>query len=102
MYYSLMKENRSETGRKSIGVLALVGTSERTLSACTYMSLLLAIVVRILNHKKGPTPAAFCSTFRSGRCLKEGILKVGKSAFKTPIHTKTETEQFGLTSLDKS
>ena len=25
MYYSLMKENRSETGRKSIGVLALVG-----------------------------------------------------------------------------
>ena len=24
MYYSLMKENRSETGRKSIGVLALV------------------------------------------------------------------------------
>ena len=26
MYYSLMKENRSETGRKSIGVLALVNT----------------------------------------------------------------------------
>ena len=27
---------------------------------------------------------------------------MGKSAFKTSIHTKTETEQFSLSSLDKS
>ena len=33
---------------------------------------------------------------------RQSRLKVGKSAFKTPIHTKTETEQFGLTSLDAS